>query len=95
MGISMSLDLSNATLAELTALVEAAKATGVAGTTPIKVADGTLSIEFGEVTEVVDAEPVTTTGAEAVRDTVRQVLSEEAVRGLFDTLITKNSQRRP
>ncbi|QGU01659.1 hypothetical protein CKALI_03900 [Corynebacterium kalinowskii] len=97
MGISMSLDLSSATLAELAALVDAAQAAGVSPDTELKVAGDTLSLEFGDVVrpEVVDAEPVTPSGADAVRDTVRQVLSEEAVRGLFDTLITKNSQRRP
>lgn len=96
MGISMSLDLSSATLAELVALVDAAQAAGLAPDTELRVDGDTLSLEFGYVArpEVVAAEPVTSTGAEAVRETVRQVLNEEAVRGLFETLIAKNTQRR-
>lgn len=96
MGISMSLDLSSATLAELAALVDAAQAAGVSPDTELRVNGDTLSLEFGDVArpEVVAAEPVTSTGADAVRESVRQVLNEEAVRGLFDTFIAKNTQRR-
>ncbi|MEJ5929094.1 hypothetical protein WG915_10805 [Corynebacterium sp. H128] len=100
MGISMSLDLGSATLAELAALVDAAQAAGVSMDTVVRVDAEQLTIDVGEVIrpEVVEAEEVAgphiSAGADAVRDTVRQVLGEEAVRNVIDSLILKNSQRK-
>lgn len=88
MGISMSLDLSSATLADLAAFVDAAQGAGVVPDTALRLDGSVLTIDFGTVVPPVE-EPA------ALRDQVRQIVNEEAVRGLFDTLITKNSQRRP
>lgn len=87
MAITMSLDLTTATLGELSALVEAASAAGVSANDPIHVDGSTLSI-------VVEKGRPTPQNTEHVRDSVRQVLSEDAVRGVVDALITKNTQRR-
>lgn len=97
MGISLSMQLGDATLAELAALVKAAQAAGVDLDTKVRVSGDHLVIDVSEFSgpEVVEGEPVAPSGADALRDTVRQVLSEEAVRGVFESFITKNSQRKP
>ncbi|QMV84955.1 hypothetical protein HW450_11575 [Corynebacterium hindlerae] len=92
MGISMSLDLSTATLAELAALVNAAQAAGVDPETAIRVTDDQLTIDVGVVTRPA---PQHVSPVDPLRDTVRQVLGEEAVRGVLDSFITKNPPRKP
>ncbi|AKK03590.1 hypothetical protein [Corynebacterium epidermidicanis] len=99
--ISLSLDLQDADVEKLATLIDAALAAGADGSTPITVEGSTLRIEVASPSK----QPQETKGDEPeveqsiavespLGEAVRQVVTDEAVRGLVENLLGNKNNRR-
>lgn len=98
----VTLDLSDTTVNELATFIDAALAVGADADTKLTVTDNQLRVEVAggapastekEEPEVVE-EPRPSFDTSPLSDAVRQVVNEEAVRGLLGNLLDNRNPRR-
>ncbi|MEH0147670.1 hypothetical protein V6D40_08355 [Corynebacterium sp. Q4381] len=97
MAVNMSIDLDNATFADLVALVDAARVAGVADAAPVKLDGAALSIEVDTSARASQAKPARTSAPAESADTSHRPLpqlGDAAIRSVVDILTGRQEPPR-